>query len=70
MADRIDKSTGRDAFVEFGDRLTAWHKKGRTIPAGTVEVPQILEAACLNWTVEGADVALLETGIVEPAPEA
>ena len=68
MAHELDFSTGGAAFVEAGDRITAWHKHGRFIRpeafAGLTaaeKVERIMEAGRLNWTVDPYDV-IDETG--------
>lgn len=53
----IDESTGRAASLTVGE--TAWHKLGVNFPAGTIlTIPEAIEAAVLNWTVEPRRVAV------------
>lgn len=63
MAHELDFSTGDAAYVEYGGRVTAWHRHGRTIRpeefqglTGRQKVQRILEAGRLDWDVEPFDV--------------
>lgn len=63
MGHMIDGSTGDDAYVERGERVTAWHKRGRTLRpdefdhlSGEEKVQRILEAGRLDWTVDPYDL--------------
>lgn len=63
MAAELDYSTGDAAFVEFGDRVTAWHRDGRAIiPArfaglsGEEKVQLILTEGRMDWEVLPYDV--------------
>lgn len=63
MSAELDYSMGDAAFVEFGDRVTAWHQQGRFIlPSrfdgltGEQKVELILTEARLDWEVLPHDV--------------
>lgn len=81
MSAELDYSTGDAAFVEFGDRVTAWHRDGRFILperfeglTGEEKVDLVLTEARLDWEVLPHDVFApdgvkmnLGTGLYEPA---
>jgi phage/plasmid-like protein (TIGR03299 family) len=63
MSAELDYSTGDAAFVEFGDRVTAWHRAGFHITPEEFEaltwderIALIKERGRLNWSVDQHDI--------------
>lgn len=71
MAHELDFSAGDAAFVQFGDRVTAWHQFGRTITKEEFEklsteekTRLVLERGRLLWTVDPDDVYTREGNLI------